>query len=70
MLSAADFHANLAADVKLTAAGRRQHAARASALIDEIAATQARWTREKRGAALAPDAKALEAVRAKLPKQP
>jgi tetratricopeptide (TPR) repeat protein len=68
MLDAARFHASLAGSSKSPGAGRR-HAGRARALLDDIAAVQARWTREKRGGPLAPDAKALDAVRASLGKR-
>ncbi|HET7694168.1 MAG TPA: serine/threonine-protein kinase [Vicinamibacterales bacterium] len=65
LLNAAQFHADLAASAK-QAAVRNPHAARARALLDDIAAVQAQWAREKRGAPLPPDAKAVDAVRGKL----
>jgi non-specific serine/threonine protein kinase/serine/threonine-protein kinase len=66
LLDAAQFHASLAQPAKTPPAARARHAARTKALLEEIAAVQARWTREKRGAPLPPDAKAMDAVRASL----
>ena len=68
LLDSAHFHVSLAGSVKTAEAGRR-HAAQARALLDEIAATQAQWAREKRGAPLPPDAKAVAAVRDSLGKR-
>jgi non-specific serine/threonine protein kinase/serine/threonine-protein kinase len=65
MLDAARFHADLAQSSK-TPSARTRHAARSRALLDDIAAVQARWTRENRGAPLPPDSKAMDAVRARL----